>query len=90
MLFTFHIFSYIYSPGYPSTFCASLFYFFVSEWSFQDIFIDGDPTPLQQAARAIGQLQTIYGVIPKVYAKGKNAEVSCTTLQVLHRIYFLI
>lgn len=53
---------------------------------FKDLFIDGDPTPLQQAARAIGQLQTIYGVIPKVYAKGKNAEVRYSACSMMFNI----
>ena len=41
----------------------------------QDIFADNDPSPNFRVAKAICMLQTLYGVIPKIYGKGKNAKV---------------
>jgi len=41
----------------------------------QDIFADSDPSPNFRVAKAICMLQTLYGVIPKIYGKGKNAKV---------------
>ena len=43
--------------------------------SLQDMFLDNDPTPLYHIARSICHLQALYGIIPKIYGKGKNAKV---------------
>lgn len=46
------------------------------EWPecFKDLYLDGDPTVLHQAALALISLQRIYGRIPKVCGKGDFAE----------------
>jgi len=41
--------------------------------SFRDYHLDGDPTCLHHAARAMMTLQAVCGVIPRVYGKGKAA-----------------
>ena len=46
------------------------------------MYIDSDPTPTYHIARAICHLQALYGIIPRIYGKGKNAKV-------LLRMYFL-
>ena len=43
--------------------------------SLQDLFVDHDPTPVYRATRAIAKLQALFGVIPKIYGKGRNAKV---------------
>ena len=39
------------------------------------MFADNDPSPNFRVAKAICMLQTLYGVIPKIYGKGRNAKV---------------
>ena len=41
----------------------------------QDLYIDNDTSPLFRVAKAICKLEAIYGIIPRVYGKGKNAQV---------------
>ena len=41
----------------------------------QDLMIDCDPTPNFRVAKAICMLQTLFGIIPRLYGKGKNAKV---------------
>ena len=38
--------------------------------------MDHDPTPVYRATRAIAKLQALFGVIPKIYGKGRNAKVT--------------
>ncbi len=39
------------------------------------MYIDNDPTPLFLVAKAICKLQALYGIIPRVFGKGKKAKV---------------
>ena len=50
--------------------------FFLAHILLKDLYLDDDPAPLRQAARAISCIQALYGVIPQVYGKGKFAAVS--------------
>ncbi|XP_054168828.1 vacuolar protein sorting-associated protein 33A-like [Oppia nitens] len=47
------------------------------EWdnSFGDVYVDNDYNCIYHAAKAIMTVQTIYGVIPKVYGIGKSAKL---------------
>ena len=53
--------------------------------SFRDYHLEGDPTCLHNAARAMMTLQAVAGVVPRVYGKGKvQCHLSCLTkLQIL-------
>lgn len=42
-----------------------------------------DPTPLDQTVRSIGRLQALFGVIPRIYGKGRNAEVHVLTSSIV-------
>jgi hypothetical protein len=37
--------------------------------------IESDPTPNFRVAKAICMLQTLFGIIPRIFGKGKNAKV---------------
>ncbi len=39
------------------------------------MYIDNDPTPLFLVAKAICKIQALYGIIPRVFGKGKKAKV---------------
>ena len=41
---------------------------------FADFHLDSDPTALYGVARGVMAIQSIYGVIPRVYGKGKAAQ----------------
>ena len=57
----------------------------------QDLYVDHDPSPVYQAARAIGKLQALFGIIPKIYGKGKNAKViTANTDIILHDCIMLL
>ncbi|KAL7745531.1 hypothetical protein ACLKA6_015521 [Drosophila palustris] len=43
--------------------------------SYRDVSIDGDTTSLYQAAIGLVQLQRLYGRIPKIYGKGRQAQL---------------
>ncbi len=36
--------------------------------------LEGDPTCIQYAAKALMQLQMVVGTIPRIYGKGANAD----------------
>lgn len=42
--------------------------------SFKEITLEGDPTCIQYAAKALTQLQMICGTIPRIYGKGSTAD----------------
>ena len=46
-----------------------------SVFALQDLYLDHDPTPAHQAAKAIAKMQTLFGTIPFIYGKGRNAAV---------------
>lgn len=41
----------------------------------QDLFLYNDSTPLFHIAKSIMTLQTLYGIIPNIYGKGKYAKM---------------
>ena len=41
---------------------------------FADFHLNSDPTALYGVARGLVAVQSVYGVIPKVYGKGKAAQ----------------
>jgi len=43
--------------------------------AYRDVTIDGDTTSLYQAAIGLVQLQRLYGRIPKIYGKGRQAQL---------------
>ena len=43
--------------------------------SFKETYLDGDFSSLYNVARAIMKLQSLYGVIPNIKAKGKTAKI---------------
>eukprot|EP01134_Creolimax_fragrantissima_P005244 CFRG5244T1 len=43
--------------------------------AFADVALHGDSTPLYYAARSLVKLQVVYGVIPRISGKGKNAKL---------------
>lgn len=43
--------------------------------AYRDVAIDGDTTSLYQAAIGLVQLQRLYGRIPKIYGKGRQAQL---------------
>ncbi|CAN8015991.1 unnamed protein product [Ixodes persulcatus] len=45
------------------------------EYSFRECEVEGDTTSMHHVARALMTLQTLYGVIPNVYGKGKHAQM---------------
>ncbi|CAI8023194.1 Vacuolar protein sorting-associated protein 33A [Geodia barretti] len=49
--------------------------------AFKDLYVDQDPSPVYETARAIGKLQALFGVIPKIYGKGKNAKLVAELLK---------
>ena len=58
------------------TLSGRCFVFLVSSvFALQDLYLDHDPTPAHQAAKAIAKMQTLFGTIPYIYGKGKNAAV---------------
>ena len=43
---------------------------------FKNVFIDGDYTFLHEIARSLAKFELKYGIISKIYGKGKHAQVS--------------
>ncbi|KAL5477144.1 hypothetical protein EMCRGX_G023894 [Ephydatia muelleri] len=52
--------------------------------AFTDLYLQSDPTVVHQAARAIGKLQTVFGLYPKIVGKGKYAKDVATILSRMH------
>ena len=64
--------------------CTSLFYCNASS-IFADYHLDSDPTALYGVARGIMAIQSVYGVIPKVYGKGRAARQVADYMQSMRK-----
>ncbi|XP_064392951.1 vacuolar protein sorting-associated protein 33A-like isoform X2 [Halichondria panicea] len=56
--------------------------------AFTDMYIDNDPTPLFLVAKAICKIQALYGIIPRVFGKGKKAKTVSDLMERMRREMF--
>lgn len=45
------------------------------DMSFREVFLEGDNSSLYYVARSLWNLQSLYGIIPKIYGKGNHSKI---------------